>query len=49
MSFRVVTLSRAERDFNAILDYIAARSRTGAEAWARAFDKARLRSFVATL
>src|SRR6516225_6711079 len=40
MKFTVITLRAAERDFNAIPDYIAARSKPGAEAWARAFDKA---------
>src|SRR5204863_6724156 len=33
-------LRAAERDYNEILEYIAARSKPGAEAWARAFDKA---------
>jgi plasmid stabilization system protein ParE len=40
MKFTVITLRAAERDYNALLEYIAARSKTGAEAWARAFDKA---------
>jgi plasmid stabilization system protein ParE len=40
MKFTVVTLRAAERDFNVILEYIAARSTAGAEAWAKAFDKA---------
>ena len=40
MKFTVVTLRAAERDFQGILEYIAARSKTGATAWAKAFDKA---------
>lgn len=40
MRFTVITLRAAERDFNGILEYIAARSKSGAEAWAKAFDKA---------
>ncbi|MGH7129136.1 MAG: type II toxin-antitoxin system RelE/ParE family toxin, partial [Planctomycetaceae bacterium] len=40
MKFTVTALPRAERDFNRILKYIAARSQAGAAAWARAFDKA---------
>jgi plasmid stabilization system protein ParE len=40
MRFTVRALRRAERDYNTILEYIAARSSTGAAAWARAFDKA---------
>jgi len=40
MKFTVITLRAAERDFHGILEYIAARSKVGAEAWARAFDKA---------
>src|SRR5579864_2493238 len=40
MKFTVVTLRAAERDSNRILEYLATRSRVGAEAWARAFDKA---------
>jgi plasmid stabilization system protein ParE len=40
MKFTVNTLRAAERDFNGILEYIAARSKAGAEAWARAFDRA---------
>lgn len=40
MKFTVNTLRAAERDFNGILEYIAARSKAGAEAWAKAFDKA---------
>ncbi len=40
MKFTVVTLRAAERDFNGILDYLAARSKSGAQAWARAFDLA---------
>jgi len=40
MKFTVITLRAAERDCNGILEYLAARSKTGAEAWARAFDKA---------
>lgn len=40
MKFTVVTPRAAERDFNEILEYLAARSQTGAKAWARAFDKA---------
>jgi plasmid stabilization system protein ParE len=39
MTFDVITLRAAERDCNRILEYIVARSRAGAEAWARAFDK----------
>jgi plasmid stabilization system protein ParE len=40
MRFAVQTLRAAERDCNKILEYIAARSKTGAAAWAKAFDKA---------
>ena len=40
MKFTVITLLAAERDFNKILEYIAARSKAGAQAWAKAFDKA---------
>lgn len=40
MKFIVITLRAGERDFNAILEYIAARSKAGAMAWARSFDKA---------
>jgi plasmid stabilization system protein ParE len=40
MKFTVVTLRGAERDCNEILQYIAARSKAGAQAWARAFDLA---------
>ncbi len=40
MKFNVITLRAAERDFNTILEYLAARSKAGAEVWARAFDKA---------
>ena len=40
MSFTVTTLRRAEYDYHKILDYIAARSRPGAAAWVKAFDKA---------
>src|SRR5262245_53908127 len=40
MKFTVITLRAAERDLNKMLEYIAARSRTGAEAWARAYDNA---------
>jgi plasmid stabilization system protein ParE len=40
MKFKVVTPRAAERDFNGILEYIASRSKAGAEAWASAFDKA---------
>jgi plasmid stabilization system protein ParE len=40
MKFTVLTLRAAERDSNDILEYLAARSTAGAEAWARAFDKA---------
>jgi plasmid stabilization system protein ParE len=40
MKFIVTTLRSAERDCNRILEYIAARSKSGAEGWARAFDKA---------
>jgi plasmid stabilization system protein ParE len=40
MKFTIVTLRAAERDFNDILEYIAARSTAGAVAWAKAFDKA---------
>jgi plasmid stabilization system protein ParE len=43
MKFTVVTFRAAERDYNEILEYIAARSRSGAETWARAFDKLLLR------
>jgi plasmid stabilization system protein ParE len=43
MKFAVVTPRAAERDFNRIMEYIAARSKAGAEAWARAFDKALVR------
>jgi plasmid stabilization system protein ParE len=39
MKFVVVTLRAAERDYNEVLEYIATRSRSGAQAWARAFDK----------
>src|SRR4051812_27771082 len=40
MKFNVITLRAAERDFNGMLEYIAARSKAGTEAWARAFDRA---------
>lgn len=40
MKFTVITLRAAERDCNGILHYLATRSKTGAAAWARAFDKA---------
>ena len=40
MKFTIITLRAAERDCNGILEHSAARSRAGAEAWARAFDKA---------
>ena len=40
MTFNVKTLRAAERDFNKILTYLAARSKSGAIAWAKAFDKA---------
>lgn len=40
MKFTVIILRAAERDFNGILEYIAAHSKAGAEAWAKAFDKA---------
>ena len=40
MKFTVITLRAAERDFNGILEFLAARSKSGAEAWATAFDKA---------
>lgn len=40
MKFTVITLRAAERDCTGILEHLAARSKTGAEAWARAFDKA---------
>lgn len=40
MRFAVNALRAAERDYNKILEYIAARSKTGATAWAKAFDKA---------
>ena len=40
MNFTVNILRAAERDYNEILEYIAARSKAGAEACARAFDKA---------
>jgi hypothetical protein len=40
MNFSVLTLRAAERDFNWVLKHIAARSKAGAQAWARAFDKA---------
>jgi plasmid stabilization system protein ParE len=43
MKFRVRTLRRAERDYREIMVYIAERSKEGAAAWARAFDKALLR------
>jgi plasmid stabilization system protein ParE len=40
MRFTVLTLRAAERDCSVILEYLAARSKSGAEAWARAFDGA---------
>ena len=40
MKFTVIALRAAERDFNGMLEYLAIRSKAGAEAWARAFDKA---------
>jgi plasmid stabilization system protein ParE len=40
MSFAVHTLRAAERDCNRVLEHIAERSKTGAIAWAKAFDQA---------
>jgi plasmid stabilization system protein ParE len=40
MRFTVNALGSAERDFQGILAYIAVRSKAGAEAWEKAFDKA---------
>lgn len=40
MTFAVRILRAAERDCTEILEYIAARSKMGAEAWAGAFDNA---------
>lgn len=40
MKFTVKTLRAAERDSNIILEYIANRSKAGATAWAKAYDKA---------
>lgn len=40
MKFTVNALRAAQRDYHEILEYIAARSKTGAVAWAKAFDKA---------
>jgi plasmid stabilization system protein ParE len=40
MKFTVVTLRAAERDCRRILEFIRARSKAGARAWARALDKA---------
>jgi plasmid stabilization system protein ParE len=40
MKFTVITLRAADRDCNRILEYIVARSKAGAQAWASAFDKA---------
>lgn len=39
-SFTVITLRAAQRDSDGILEYLASRSKSGAEAWARSFDKA---------
>lgn len=38
MKFTVHTLRAAQRDCNEILEFIAARSKAGATAWAKAFD-----------
>ena len=40
MIYNVVALRAAEADFNGMLEYIAARSKSGAAAWAKAFDQA---------
>jgi plasmid stabilization system protein ParE len=40
MKYRVVVLSRAQRDLNAISDWLHERSPAGAENWAAAFDAA---------
>lgn len=40
MKFHVKTLRKAKQDYHVILEYIAERSKPGAVAWARAFDKA---------
>ena len=40
MRFTVNTLRAAERDYNEILEYLVARSKPGAVAWAKAFDNA---------
>lgn len=39
MSFHARVLSRARREYDNCLTYIAARSKPGAVAWARAFDR----------
>jgi plasmid stabilization system protein ParE len=43
MMFRVRTLRKAENDFRQILSHIAARSKSGAVAWAKAFRNAMIR------
>lgn len=40
MKYDVVALQAAEADFNGMLEYIAGRSKSGAAAWAKAFDQA---------
>jgi plasmid stabilization system protein ParE len=40
MKFTVLTLRAAERDCDRIMEYIVVRSKAGARAWAKAFDKA---------
>ena len=40
MRFQVNSLARADRDVREILAYLSEHSKTGATAWARAYDKA---------
>ena len=40
MTYTVRSLPRAERDFNRHLHFIANRSKPGAKAWAKAFERA---------
>jgi plasmid stabilization system protein ParE len=40
MSFQVTILRSARQDVRRLLEFIASRSRSGAETWARAYDRA---------
>ena len=40
MKFNVIALRRARNDYHIILGYLAGRTKQGAVAWAKAYDKA---------